>query len=32
MFRKAAALFLRNLDAYRAGRAMENMADLDRGY
>jgi phosphoglycerate dehydrogenase-like enzyme len=32
MYRKAAALFLRNLDAYRTGRAMENVADLSRGY
>ncbi len=32
MFRRAAALFLRNLAAFRAGEAMENVADLDRGY
>ena len=27
-----AALFLRNLAAFRAGTPMENVADLDRGY
>lgn len=32
MFRRAAALFLRNLAAFRAGEPMENVADLDRGY
>lgn len=32
MFQRAAALFLRNLDAFRAGRAMENVVDLDAGY
>jgi phosphoglycerate dehydrogenase-like enzyme len=32
MFRRAAALFLRNLAAYRAGQPMENVADLERGY
>ena len=32
MFRRAAALFLRNLAAFRAGQPMENVADLDRGY
>lgn len=32
MFQRAAAMFLRNLDAFRAGRPMENVADLDRGY
>ncbi|WP_375429274.1 D-2-hydroxyacid dehydrogenase [uncultured Sphingomonas sp.] len=32
MFRRAADLFLRNLDAYRAGRPMKNVADLDAGY
>jgi phosphoglycerate dehydrogenase-like enzyme len=32
MFRRAAALFLRNLGAYRAGQPMENVADLERGY
>jgi phosphoglycerate dehydrogenase-like enzyme len=32
MFRRAAALFLRNLSAFRAGEPMENVADLDRGY
>ncbi|WP_267381935.1 MULTISPECIES: D-2-hydroxyacid dehydrogenase [unclassified Sphingomonas] len=32
MFPRAAELFLRNLDAYRAGRAMENMVDLAAGY
>lgn len=32
MFQRAAAMFLRNLEAFRAGRKMENVADLDRGY
>lgn len=32
MFQRAAALFLRNLAAYREGRPMENVADLDAGY
>ena len=32
MFRRAAALFLDNLGAYRAGRPMKNVADLSRGY
>ena len=32
MFQRAASLFLRNLDAFRAGRAMQNVADLDAGY
>lgn len=32
MFPRAAALFLRNLDAFMAGRAMENVVDLDAGY
>lgn len=32
MFQRAAALFLRNLTAFRAGKPMENVADLDRGY
>ncbi len=32
MFHRAAALFLRNLAAYRAGAPMENVVDLDRGY
>ena len=32
MFQRAAALFLRNLAAFRAGTPMENVADLDRGY
>ncbi|ONF97363.1 Glyoxylate/hydroxypyruvate reductase B [Sphingomonas jeddahensis] len=32
MFHRAAALFLRNLSAFRAGEQMENIADLDRGY
>lgn len=32
MFQRAAALFLDNLTAYRAGRALENVADLDAGY
>jgi phosphoglycerate dehydrogenase-like enzyme len=32
MFRRAAALFLDNLSAFRAGRPMRNVADLDAGY
>ncbi|MFL0414225.1 MULTISPECIES: D-2-hydroxyacid dehydrogenase [unclassified Sphingomonas] len=32
MFQRAAAMFLRNLEAFRAGKPMENVADLDRGY
>ncbi|WP_353205544.1 D-2-hydroxyacid dehydrogenase [Sphingomonas sp.] len=32
MFHRAAALFLRNLDAFRAGRPLENVVDLDAGY
>ncbi|WP_298672860.1 D-2-hydroxyacid dehydrogenase [uncultured Sphingomonas sp.] len=32
MFQRAAALFLRNLSAFAAGTAMENVADLDAGY
>ena len=32
MFQRAAAMFLRNLEAFRAGAPMENVADLDRGY
>lgn len=32
MFPRAAALFLRNLEAFREGRAMENVVDLDAGY
>ena len=32
MFPRAAALFLRNLAAYRAGEPMENVADLEAGY
>ena len=32
MFERAGALFLRNLDAYRSGAPMENVADLDAGY
>lgn len=32
MFQRAAALFLRNLKAFRAGEPMENVAALDRGY
>lgn len=32
MFQRAAAMFLRNLKAFRAGRPMENVADLNRGY
>ena len=32
MFRRAAALFLDNLTAFRDGRPMRNVADLDAGY
>ena len=32
MFRRAAALFLDNLDAFLAGRPMRNVADLAAGY
>ena len=32
MFRRAAALFLENLTAFRAGEPMKNVADLDAGY
>lgn len=32
MFHRGAALFLRNLDAFLAGRPMENVVDLDAGY
>lgn len=32
MFQRAAALFLRNLDAFLAGQAMENVVDLAAGY
>lgn len=32
MFPRAAALFLDNLAAYRAGKPMRNVADLDAGY
>lgn len=32
MFQRAAALFLDNLAAYRAGQPMRNVADLDAGY
>lgn len=32
MFQRATALFLRNLDAFLAGRPMENVVDLDAGY
>lgn len=32
MFRRAAALFLDNLAAFREGRPMTNVADLDAGY
>lgn len=32
LFERAAALFLRNLAAYRAGTPMENIVDLDAGY
>ncbi len=32
MFQRAAALFLDNLAAYRAGKPMRNVADLDAGY
>lgn len=32
MFQRGAALFLRNLAAFRAGRQMENVVDLSAGY
>jgi phosphoglycerate dehydrogenase-like enzyme len=32
MWRRAAALFLKNLEAFRNGRPMENTIDLDGGY
>ncbi len=32
MFQRGAALFLKNAQAYVAGQAMENVADLDAGY
>lgn len=32
MFQRAAALFLRNLDAFLGKRPMENVVDLDAGY
>ncbi len=32
LFERAAALFLRNLAAYRAGTPLENIVDLDAGY
>jgi phosphoglycerate dehydrogenase-like enzyme len=32
MFERAGTLFLDNLSAYRAGRALKNVADLDAGY
>ncbi len=32
MYQRAAALFLENLDAFLAGRPMQNVADLDAGY
>ena len=32
MFRRGAALFLENLDAFRAGRPMKNIVDLAAGY
>ena len=32
MWRRAAALFLRNLDAFRSGKPMENTIDLNTGY
>jgi hypothetical protein len=32
MFQRAGELFLQNLDAFRAGRPMKNVADLDAGY
>ena len=32
MFERAGALFLRNLEAFRAGKPMENVADLSAGY
>jgi phosphoglycerate dehydrogenase-like enzyme len=32
MFQRAAAIFLRNLEAFLAGRPMENVVDLEAGY
>jgi len=32
MFQRAAAMFVRNLDAFLAGRPMENVVDLGAGY
>jgi hypothetical protein len=32
MFQRAGALFLKNLDAFMAGRPMENVVDLTAGY
>ena len=32
MFQRGAALFLDNLEAFRAGSAMRNVADLGAGY
>lgn len=32
MFQRAAALFLRNFDAFLAGEPMENVVDLGAGY
>lgn len=32
MFQRAAALFIDNLDAYRSGDRLKNVADLDAGY
>jgi phosphoglycerate dehydrogenase-like enzyme len=32
MWSRAAALFLRNLDAFRGGKSLENAIDLDTGY
>ena len=32
MFRRAATLFLENLEAYRAGKPLKNAANLDLGY
>ncbi len=32
MFQRATALFLRNLDAFMAGKPMANVVDLDAGY
>jgi hypothetical protein len=32
MWERAAALFLENLERYRAGAPLRNVADLDAGY